>query len=292
MDYRDFGTTGLRVSALGLGAGQIGDENLPEQTVERLLHTALDMGINLIDTARGYGLSEERIGKHLAKRRGEYVLSTKVGYGIPNTQDWTYDCVVHGVEAALQRLNTDYIDIVHLHSCPQSILEQGDVILALERAAQDGKVRVIGYAGDNEPLAYAVRSGRFGSMITSLNICDQRVIDYPLSEAKQRGMGVIAKRPIANAPWRFTERPAGHYGEVYWERWQTMNLNLGMDWQAVALRFAAFTYGVDSCIVGTTSLEHLRANVAILEDGPLDTAIVDTLRAAFRQHDNQWLGQV
>lgn len=292
MDYRDFGTTGLRVSALGLGAGQIGDERLPEQAVERLLHAVLDMGINLIDTARGYGLSEERIGRYLAKRRSEYVLSTKVGYGIAGVQDWTYDCVVQGVEAALKRLNTDYIDIVHLHSCPQSILEQGDVILALEKAAQDGKVRVIGYAGDNEPLAYSVHAGRFGSIITSLNLCDQRVIDYPLPEAKQRSMGVIAKRPIANAPWRFTERPIGHYGEVYWERWHTMNLDLEMDWQAIALRFAAFTYGVDSCIVGTTSLEHLQANVVILEDGPLDSAMVDTLRATFRQHDNQWVGQV
>lgn len=292
MDYRDFGTTGLRVSALGLGAGQVGDEALDDNQVGRLLHAALDMGVTLIDTARGYGLSEERIGKHLSQRRHDFVLSTKVGYGIPGFADWTYSCVIAGVDAALKRLNTDFIDIVHLHSCPRSILEQGDVTRALEKCLDDGKVRLIGYAGDNEPLIDAVSSGRFQSIIVSLNICDQRIIEYPLPQAKQRGMGVVAKRPVANAPWRFTERPVGHYAEVYWRRWREMNLDLALDWQEVALRFAAFTYGVDSCIVGTTNIDHLKANVAILERGRLEQNIVDTLRNAFRQHDENWIGQV
>lgn len=292
MNYRDFGTTGLRVSALGLGAGQLGDAQFSEGEIERLLHAAVDMGITLIDTARGYGFSEERIGKYLAQRRHEIVVSTKVGYGVPDYQDWTYDCIIAGVDAALKRLNTDYLDIVHLHSCPRSVLEQGDVIAALEKTVQAGKVRVMGYAGDNEPLVYAVQDGRFKSIITSLNVCDQRIIDYPLPAAKQHGIGVIAKRPIANAPWRFSTRPVGHYAEVYWERWQAMGVNLGMDWQEVALRFAAFTYGVDSCIVGTTNLDHLRANVVIIEKGPLNAETVDTLRNAFRQHDKNWIGQV
>lgn len=292
MDYRDFGTTGLRVSVLGLGAGQLGDAQFNESEIKRLLHAAVDMGITLIDTARGYGLSEERIGKYLAQRRHEVVFSTKVGYGIPDYQDWTYDCIIAGVDAALKRLNTDYLDIVHLHSCPRSVLEQGDVIAALEKTVQVGKVRVMGYAGDNEPLAYAVQDRRFKSIITSLNVCDQRIIDYPLPIAKQHGIGVIAKRPIANVPWRFSTRPIGHYAEVYWERWQTMGIDLDMDWQEVALRFAAFTYGVDSCIVGTTNLDHLRANIAILEKGALNAKTVDTLRNAFRQHDKNWIGQV
>ena len=79
---RLFGNTGLEVSALGLGGGQVGNSNLPEPVAERLLNQTLDLGLNLIDTARGYGQSEARIARYLGRRRQEVVLSTKVGYGV------------------------------------------------------------------------------------------------------------------------------------------------------------------------------------------------------------------
>ena len=87
MLLRPYGSTGLQVPALGFGAGQIGDASRDEGEVRRLLNTELDLGVTLIDTARGDGLSEERIGRHLAHRRGEFVLSTKVGYGIQGLPD-------------------------------------------------------------------------------------------------------------------------------------------------------------------------------------------------------------
>ena len=76
---RPFGDTGLTVPVLGFGAGGIGDPALSERDAETLLNSVLDLGVGLIDTARSYGLSEERIGRHLARRRGDFVLSTKVG---------------------------------------------------------------------------------------------------------------------------------------------------------------------------------------------------------------------
>src|SRR5262244_1850636 len=100
IELRRFGNTGLTVSALGYGAGQIGDLRIDEKDVERILNSVLDCGITLIDTARGYGASEERIGKHISHRRHEFVLSTKVGYGIPGYSDWTYDCIKAGVDEA------------------------------------------------------------------------------------------------------------------------------------------------------------------------------------------------
>jgi aryl-alcohol dehydrogenase-like predicted oxidoreductase len=87
MERRPFGRTGLTVPSLGFGAGHVGDPALAEAEVERLLHGALDLGVTLIDTARSYGLSEERIGRHLAGRRDEFILSTKIGYGIPGYED-------------------------------------------------------------------------------------------------------------------------------------------------------------------------------------------------------------
>ncbi|HWT51165.1 MAG TPA: aldo/keto reductase, partial [Caulobacter sp.] len=142
MILNPLGHTGLRVSALGFGAMHIHDERTTEAEAGALLHQVLDHGINLIDTARGYGLSEARIGRHLAARRQEFVLSTKVGYGVEGVPDWTYDCIVRGVERALKLMQTDWLDIVHLHSCPLPVLQQGDVIRALADCRAAGKLRV------------------------------------------------------------------------------------------------------------------------------------------------------
>ncbi|MCB0262141.1 MAG: aldo/keto reductase [Calditrichaeota bacterium] len=292
MIFRNFGTTGFNVSAIGYGAGTIGDHQIPEKVAETMLNTVLDAGINLIDTARGYGISEERIGKYISQRRNEFVLSTKVGYGIDGIPDWTYDCIIKGIEAALQRLQTDYIDIVHLHSCPIEILQKGEVIDALEKVRSDGKVRILAYSGENDALKYAVQTQRFQSVMASLNICDQRVIDHPLPAAKNQGMGFIAKRPVANAPWRFTQQPNGHYCEAYWLRWKKMGLQFDIGWQELALRFSAFRFGNDSCIVGTMNIDHLKENIAIVEKGKLPEEIVFSCRNAFRQHDQQWIGQI
>lgn len=290
---REFGRTGLQVSALGFGAGHIGDPNISERDVERLLHTALDAGITLIDTARGYGVSEERIGNHLSRRRSDFILSTKIGYGIPGFEDWTADCIRAGVDTALQLMKTDYLDIVHLHSCPLETLQQDDIIEVLETAVQAGKVRVAAYSGENEALDYAIRTGRFGSLQTSVNFCDQRGIDTLLADASERGMGVIAKRPLANAPWRFVERPVGHYCEEYWVRLQKMGLDsMGYEWDELALRFTAFLPSVHSCIVGTGSLAHLQHNIDILQKGALPEVIVAKMRATFQQADDNWIGQI
>ncbi|MGB9093102.1 MAG: aldo/keto reductase, partial [Gallionella sp.] len=234
---RPYGKSGLMVSALGLGAAQIGDDRIEETEVSALLNYAVDAGINLIDTARSYGRSEERIGRHLASRRDDIVISTKLGYGVEGYQDWTGPCITAGIEQALRILHTDRIDIAHLHSCPRATLEHGDVIAALEKARQDGKVRAIAYSGDNGDLAFAVGTGRFDGYMASLNICDQRVIDDVLPDIAAQGF--IAKRPSANHPWRFAERPVGDYCEEYWLRWRAMGLsNHGHEWGEIAIRFA------------------------------------------------------
>lgn len=288
---RRYGKSGLIVSALGLGAAQIGDPNLEEAKVASLLNTAVDAGITLIDTARSYGCSEERIGRHLASRRDDIVISTKLGYGIDGCEDWTGPCITAGIERALRMLRTDRIDIAHLHSCPRMTLERGEVIAALERAKADGKVRAIAYSGDNDGLAYAVDTGRFDGFMASLNIFDQRVIDDVLPGIATKGF--IAKRPAANYPWRFDERPVGDYCEEYWLRWRAMDLTShGYDWGEVAIRFALSPLHVSSEVIGTASLKHLKQDIAWTEAGELDADWFEELRAAFRQHDRGWLGQI
>lgn len=293
MEYRPFGKTGLDVPLLGFGAGHVGDPGLDEGEVGRLLSGALDLGVTLIDTARSYGLSEERIGRHLAGRRDEFVLSTKVGYGIPGYEDWTGPMITAGVEAALGRLRTDRIDIVHFHSCPLEVLERGEVVAALQAAVAAGKVRVAAYSGDNAPLEWAIASGAFGSVETSVNLVDQRSIERALPAARERGLGVIAKRPAANAPWRFAERPAADDIALYWERWRALGLDPGgYDWTELALRFAAWQDGVHCAIVGTSRLEHLRQNVEQVAKGPLPPEVTAAIREAFQAHGAGWEGQI
>ncbi|MDY7228381.1 aldo/keto reductase [Hyalangium rubrum] len=293
MERRPLGNTGLQVSVLGFGAGPVGDATLSEDEAGALLHGVLDAGINLIDTAPSYGASEERIGRHLQGRRGEFVLSTKCGYGVPGVEDWTGPCITQGIELALRRMRTDVIDVMHFHSCPVDVLERPGVVDALTRAVEQGKVRVAAYSGDNHALAHALDMGRFGSIQVSVNLFDQRAIDWGIARARERGVGVIAKRPLGNAPWRFSERPGAQDVALYWDRMRQMALDpRGLDWSELALRFAAFVPGVATCIVGTTKVENLMRNVRALEHGQLAPELVNHIRDAFRRNDHGWDGQI
>jgi aryl-alcohol dehydrogenase-like predicted oxidoreductase len=291
MQTRILGDTGISVSILGFGAGNIGDPNFSESHCDFLLNSVVDSGINLIDSARSYGLSEERIGKYLKQRRNEIVLSTKVGYGIPGYQDWTPACIEAGVDYALKLFQTDRIDIVHLHSCPLPVLMQEGVIDALNRAVTSGKIRVAAYSGDNVPFDWALQSGRFQSLQSSVNICDQRGIDaLPIAQAA--GIGMVAKRSLANAPWRDIPNPNDEAAEEYRRRWKQMELNLNEEAAEVALRFVAYLPGLHSCLIASTSPEHIQQNIRIVERGPLAAETVAQIRSAFEPHREDWKGMV
>jgi aryl-alcohol dehydrogenase-like predicted oxidoreductase len=292
MMKRVLGHSGIEVSVLGLGGGALGVVSDTES--DMLLSTALDLGITFFDTARSYGDSEERIGRWLSSDRGRrqrIVLSTKTGYGASGTTDWTYPCVERGVDEALVRMATDVIDVVFLHSCPRETLERGDVILALERARAAGKVRAIGYSGENDALAWAVDCGRFDVVQCSVNVFDQRSLDGAIARA--RGIGVVGKRALGNVPWGFAECPIGDYAETYWKRMRAMQIDPGaMGWPELALRFAAFAPGVATVLVGTRHAEHLRANALDVARGPLPDIDVARIRDAFRTHDEGWNGEI
>ncbi|HEX8789725.1 MAG TPA: aldo/keto reductase [Polyangiaceae bacterium] len=293
MNLTAFGSSGIEVSRLGLGAGGLGDVGLSEKDAERLLLGAVDRGVTFVDAARSYGAAEDRIGRYLGARRGQVVLSTKGGYGVDRVDDWTGEAVRRGVDDALRRLRTDRVDLFHLHSCPVDVLARGDVVEALLEARRAGKIRLAAYSGENEALAHAVASGAFGGIQCSVNVFDQRAIEGSVAEAARRGIGVVGKRPLANCAWRYGERPVGHYAEEYWRRMRAMGLDPSpLEWGELALRFAAFAPGVCTVIVGTTRLEHLGANLRALERGPLEDTVRDRVREAFRARDDGWIGQV
>lgn len=286
VEQRRFGATGLSVSAIGLGAGSIGGAD--EASVDRLVGAALDEGVTLIDTARSYGRSEELLGRALEGRRDRVVLSTKIGYGIEGFQDWTPACISAGVDVALRLLRTDCIDVVHLHSCPLEVLRRPGLIEALLDARANGKLRVAAYSGEGEALSWAVRSGAFGAVQCSVSVVDQGALAV-VAEARDRGLGVIAKRALGNAPWRFAARPPEPDVAEAWDRFRALKPG-PPPYTALFARFAAFAPGVSSALVGTASEAHLRETCAAVAEGPLADA--GRLRRSFDEIGRGWQGRI
>jgi aryl-alcohol dehydrogenase-like predicted oxidoreductase len=292
MKLRPLGKTGLEVSALGLGAGVIGDHEVPEEVAKELLFAALDLGVTFIDTAPSYGCSEERIGRYLSSHRGELVLSTKGGYGVEGVPDWTAAVVTAGIEQALRKMKTDVIDVFHLHSCSRDLAIGDDIGQALERAKEAGKIRVIGYSGEGEALAAAVRTERFGAIQCSVSLFDQYNLEDTLLRAVHAGVAVIAKRPLANAVWRHPTWPDDDHAE-YWERMHAMQLEPGPEgWLDLALRFSAFTPGVATAIVGTTRASHLRQCAESIEKGDITDDARRRIETSFSVKSRGWKGKI
>lgn len=298
MEKRQFGNTDMQVSVLGFGGSEIGYEGATAATVEKLLNSALDAGLNVIDTAECYETSEELIGQTVSHRRSEFYLFTKCGHprGV-GSEDWSPPSILQSIERSLRRLKTDRVDLVQLHSCSEAVLRKGEAIVALETARERGYTRYIGYSGDSVAARYAVESGSFDSLQTSINIADQEGIELTVPLARERHMGIIAKRPIANAAWRSGQKPIDSYQHTYWERLRKLNYPFiasgGLERSiAHALRFTLSVPGVHVAIVGTTKPERWQENAQMLAAGKLTESDYNALRERWEElAPATWIGQ-
>jgi len=295
MERRKLGRTDMTVSVLGFGGSEIGYQRASRRTVAELLGSALDAGLNVIDTAECYEDSEELIGKAVGVRRPEFYLFTKCGHGRGwGKGEWRPAALLKSIERSLQRLRTDCVDLIQLHSCSLAELRKGDAIAALERARERGMARYIGYSGDGAAARYAIESGRFDTLQTSVSIADQEALDLVLPLARKARMGVIAKRPIANVAWRYTRRPESYYAD-YWMRLRTLDypfLRDGGAAVATALGFTLSVPGVHTAIVGTTKPARWQANAALLERGALPKREFHAIRARWHAvAEPSWAGQ-
>lgn len=287
IEQRPMGRTRMRVSVLGFGGSEIGYRDTPQEEVDILLNGALDAGVNVIDTAECYPGSEERIGRAVGHRRSDYFLFTKCGhaaaYSSGDPRDWDPATMAETIDRSLKRLRTDHVDLVQLHSCSKEVLERGDAIETLRKARSDGKTRFIGYSGDGDAALHAVWTDAFDVLQTSVNIADQQSIELLLHQALERRMGVIAKRPIANAAWRSESEPTDAYIVEYWRRLRKLDYGFlkGDPAEAIgtALRFTLSQPAVHTAIVGTTKLNHLESNQRMAAMGPLPPAQVADIRA-------------
>ncbi len=206
--------------------------------------------------------------------------------------EWSPELITQTVDRALKRLRTDHLDVMLLHSCDLAVLQRGEAVAALARAREAGKVRFVGYSGDNEAAAFAAALPEVDVIETSVNICDQANLDNVLPKARERNLGVLAKRPIANAAWK-SSHPGIYagYAQPYIERLKAMSLtprDLGVDgdpnaaWPEIALRFTLSQPGVHVAITGTTNPANAQANLNSAGQGPLPAAAVNKIREAFR----------
>jgi aryl-alcohol dehydrogenase-like predicted oxidoreductase len=296
MEKRRLGKTGLDVTVLGFGGAEIGFGGANTELVEELLSSALDAGLNVIDTAECYEVSEERIGEAVSHRRNEYYLFSKCGHSRGyEDPDWNdVGRLQESLNRSLKRLRTDYLDLFQLHSCPKDILERGEVIDFLQRAKAAGKTRFIGYSGENDAAEFAIASNAFDTLQISVNIADQRCIDSIIPSAARANMGVIAKRPIANAAWKQHNRPEG-YTANYWERLQKLRFEFltGNDAVEVALRFTLAVPGVSMALVGTAQPGRYEENSRIVAEGPLSPERYKQIRQRWQEAaDPAWLGEI
>jgi aryl-alcohol dehydrogenase-like predicted oxidoreductase len=248
--YRPLGRTGMRVSLLGLGTVKLGRDQgvrypsafrIPDDAeAARLLDCARDLGINLLDTAPAYGTSEERLGGLLRGRRAEWIVCTKVGErfdGGRSHYDFTPEHVGQSVRRSLERLRTDRIDIVLIHSDgrDREILERFGTLDALAQLKHAGLIRAIGISHKSaDGAACAIEAGCDVIMAT-LNPADRSEAAV-IARAGAAGCGVLVKKALAS----------GHAGPE-------------------SLPFVAAQPGVSAIIVGTIDPTHLRENAAILE---------------------------
>lgn len=247
MVHRQLGRTGMAVSPIGFGAFKIGRNqktnygytyDLPgDDEVDRLLNGILDMGVNLIDTAPAYGISETRIGNCLAHRRDEFVLSTKVGERFADgrsSYDFGKQAVRDSIHRSLANLKSDILDIVFVHSDGDDldILDKTDVVATLDDLRSQGVIRAIGFSG-KDPVAER----------QTLQWADVLMVEYDLEntehgnvirEAADAGVGVVVKKGLASGALNPTD----------------------------AITFVLQNSHVDTMVVGGLNLDHFRDNCA------------------------------
>jgi aryl-alcohol dehydrogenase-like predicted oxidoreductase len=294
---RTLGQTGTDVTILGYGAMELrGEPRGPAISAEdagRVLNAVLDGGINLIDTSIDYGTSEELIGRYLAHRRDEYFLASKCGCPLeqpadvppPYPHDYTAANVRAGVEQSLRRLRTDRLDLVQVHMSPSvATMAAGHTIETLQALRDEGKVRFLGMSGILPNLPDQIAMDVFEVFQIPYSAL-QREHEELITAAAATGAGTLIRGGVARgAPaedkgWQRGPigLPEGE-GERRWESAGIDELLDGMSRMEFMLRFTLSHPDLSTTIVGTSNVDHLKANLAVAEKGPLPADLYQTAK--------------
>jgi aryl-alcohol dehydrogenase-like predicted oxidoreductase len=248
--------------AYGIGASKPG-----ESAAAALLHGALDLGINLIDTARAYGDAEAIIGRHLADRRDEYFLLSKVAAG-------GQDRVRQLVEESLRNLNTDRIDIMLVH-CGHGAEPDPDTVAALLACQASGKLRYLGASVYGERAALASLESEWCDCVEiAYSALDRRPQAATLPQAAARERGVIARSVLLKGALTSRASALPPAFRPLTEEVERLAAITG-DLPTSAYRYVLSHPAIGSALVGASQLSEVEAAVKAANQGPLDA---DTLR--------------
>lgn len=291
MEYRQLGGSGTRVSAVGLGGNTFG-RYCDEAQTAAVIHRALDLGINHLDTADVYsrGVSEQHVGKAIAGRRSEVVLATKVGMLMgdgPNERGLSYRWLVAACESSLRRLGTDYIDLYYLHR-PDPTSRIDETLRALDDLTRQGKIRYVGISNYPawqacEALWASDRRGYQPPVVTQnrYNVLDRAIESELLPFCRAHGVGVVPYSPLGGGMLTGKYRPGepipsgvrGHNNPSFQQQLSERNLALvgrlegfardhGHSAGELAVSWLLSRPEVCSVIAGATRPEQVEANAA------------------------------
>ena len=269
------GRTGQEVTRLGFGAMEIRGaprgRAVTDEQAETILNAVLDAGINFIDTARSYGLSEGYIGQYIADRRSEYFLATKGGRYQAGETDWTEEHLFRGMDESLQRLQVDCVDTLQLHSPTVAEVEQGNLVAGLRKLREQGKVRWLGNSTRLPDLPTFLEWGVFDVFQIPYSALERTHEDL-ITKAAEAGIGTVIRGGVAKG-----EPGAGRGSAETWRKFEAASLDefreAGESRTSFMLRFTLTHPHVHTIIVGTQRPEHLRENVEAALRGPLSPAV-------------------
>ena len=298
MQYRRLGRTALEVSELGFGAWHIGwtppDEG---DEVGRLLNRALDAGVNFIDSSAAYRWSEELIAKYIGHRQDEFYFATKCGswrVQQPDgewvqTLDYSAKAIEPQIDRSLQRLKTDCIDIMQLHSPKYDDVAFGDGLEGLKRAQKAGKVRFISISADGDTALKAIEIGEYDTLQLTYNVLRQEPTEV-IAAARAKDMGIIIKGPIANAVYE-QSHPNESNAKTWYNAREILDPKVIGDMSRVeaSLRWLLCDPEIHTAIVGTTNIDHFNDNLAGTERGRLPDEMLAEIR---RRYEELMTGEV
>jgi aryl-alcohol dehydrogenase-like predicted oxidoreductase len=285
MNKRPLGNTGLEVSEIGFGAWQLCNDDswggMDESTAYRLVHRALEGGINLFDTAPNYAhtKSEQILGRALQGYREKVVLVSKFGHTPEGPKLFTVDWFWESLEASLKRLRTEYLDVFLLHNPPAEMYEGADPLwVALEQARKQGKIRHYGASLDFATEAEKCLANTKSEVFEILFNVFHQDIRHSFASIRESGIGTIAKVPL-DSGWLTGRFDANSRFEGIRTRWSEEEINrradlvsqikwLVEDGSELAHKAIGYllSYDVVSCVIpGIRTLDQLASNLTAAE---------------------------
>jgi L-galactose dehydrogenase len=294
MKYRKLGNTGLEVSILSFGASSLGSVFHPTDDKEeiRTVHAALNLGVNYIDVSPYYGLlkAEKVLGQAIREtERDRFILSTKAGRYGERDFDFSYDRIIHSAEESLQRLNTDYLDILFLHDIEFADVNQilEEALPALDELKKQGKIRFSGISGLPLSIFSSILAQRPVDAILSYchySLNDDSLLEL-LPDIERTGTGLVNASPLSMGLLSGNELPDWHPATPLIRKAcrEALEYCASRGWSLpkLAIQFAVGKEEIPTTLVSTAKPDNIKTNIEFALE-PMDAEIIHAVRSVLK----------